>query len=46
MTDDERRKGYLMMSTLSRSLTDAEREELVGLLTPKPTDSETESETT
>jgi hypothetical protein len=39
VTPDERRKGYLMLSACYRSLTPAERVELVSLLNgvPEPT---------
>jgi hypothetical protein len=40
VTPDERRKGYLMLTACHRSLSPAERVELVALLTlatPEPT---------
>lgn len=36
MTEDEKRRGYLMMSAVFRPLTEVEREELVALVTPDP----------
>lgn len=40
MTPDEKRRGFLMLSALHRSLTDEEREELVSLLVPAEGESE------
>jgi hypothetical protein len=43
MTPDEKRRGQLMLATLERPLTDAERAELVSLAVPASPDSGSDS---